>query len=182
VLFFDCYTTHLECTLHTHQLFRLPLLSLLPMQLCLFLFLFSLQFSTATTFSSPYAACLFLFLFSLQFSTATTFSSPYAACLFLFSLQFTNLSSLFSSQSVGFSLYSLVFSSFSFPKIQSYFFFFFFLSLCHNKSQISPLQFPNCRPFLSKSSSEFFYLFGFSLFFFLFSFPFCQPNIISPPI
>ena len=65
------------------------------------------------------------------------FSFPYAAMLI--SLLISIYKSLFSSQSAAFSLYSLVFSSFSFSKVQSYFFVFFFLSLCHNKSQISLL-------------------------------------------
>jgi hypothetical protein len=166
--------------------------------------------SANTTFSSPYAALLislsllvtifgchyFLFsLCSLLISLSlliTIFGCHYflfSLCSLLISLLITIYKSLFTLLfpkcrlfSLVISLYSLVFFSFSFPKIQSFFFFFFFfLSLCHNKSQISPLQFPNCRPFLSKSSSDFFYLFGFSLFFFLFPFPFCQPNIISPP-
>jgi hypothetical protein len=152
--------------------------------------------SAATTFSSLYAALLislsllitifgchyFLFsLCSLLISLSlliTIFGCHYflfSLCSLLISLLITIYKSLFTLLfpkcrlfSLVISLYSLVFSSFSFPKIQSYLFFFFFISLCHNKSQISPLQFPNCRPFLSKSSSDFFYLFGFSLFFFLF--------------
>ncbi len=139
-----------------------------------------------TTFSSPYAALLISL--SLLITIFGCHYFLFSLCSLLISLLITIYKSLFTLLflkcrlfSLVISLYSLVFPSFSFPKIQSFFFFFFFLSLCHNKSQISPLQFPNCRPFLSKSSSDFFYLFGFSLFFFLFPFPFCQPNIISPP-
>ena len=84
----------------------------------------------------------------------------------------------------------LVFSLFHFPKYKSLFssslpklppflssLFFFFISqstklfFCllfpfpyHNKSQNSPLQFPNCRPFLSKSSSDFFFFLAFPYF------------------
>ena len=140
--------------------------------ICLFSFPYA-YFSSSLLITNLSSAFLFpnCRLFSLVFSL---YSIVFSSFLFLkvqtYFLSLLQISlQLFSSQicrlfSLVFSLYSLVLSSFSFPKVQSYFLSSFFLSPSHNKSQNSPLQFPNCRPFLSKSSSDFFFFSGFPYF------------------
>jgi hypothetical protein len=132
------------------------LISLLPMLISLLVF---------SLFHFP--KCKSLFTYFLLISLL-----PMLISLLVFSLfHFPKYKSLFSSSLPKLlpflsSLFSILSSLFFFFISQStkLFFCLLFPFPCHNKSQNSPLQFPNCRPFLSKSSSDFFFFSAFPYF------------------